>query len=623
MKAAFRVGAVPVDAESTRFTVWAPRCQRVAVSLAGTDRTVALSPLGSGYHGALVDGCGAGTRYGYLLDGEGPRADPASRSQPDGVHGPSEVVDLGAHRWGDGAHRARPLWQQVVSEVHIGTLTEAGTFDAAVAVLDELAAVGVSAVEVMPVAQFPGRRNWGYDGVFPFAVQNSYGGPAGLQRFVDACHGRGLDVILDVVYNHLGPEGNVFDSYGPYLTDVYRTPWGPAVNFDRALCDDVRAYFVQNACQWLSDYHVDGLRLDAVHEIVDRSARPFLAELSDAVEELEARGGRRGFLIAESADNDPRVVRPTASGGLGMDGQWNDDFHHALHAAITGERTAYYRDFGAVDDIARAMDQGFVYQGEHSEFRGRNHGAPSTDIAPDRFVLFAQNHDQIGNRPRGDRLVTLVSPEQAQLAAALLLLAPGVPLLFMGEEYGEPAPFPYFIDHGDQELIESVRAGRAREFAELGSVGEMLDPADEATFVAARPERARRHQGVHRHRLALCRALIALRRTNPALGRTSRASARASVHSGMLTLVRSAALDAVVGLFNVSPDAADAVLPSVPKLGTAHGEDHRWTKVIDARAPEFGGVGGTLPHLLAPGDVARLGPWEFCAYHLSSQPGEP
>ena len=622
MTAAFQVGAVPVDAESTRFTVWAPRAQRVAVSLAGTDRTVELSPLGAGYHGARVNGCGAGTRYGYLLDGEGPRADPASRSQPDGVHGPSEVVDLGAHRWGDGAHRARPLWQQVISEVHIGSLTEAGTFDAAIAVLDELAAVGVSAVELMPVAQFPGRRNWGYDGVFPFAVQNSYGGPAGLQRFVDACHGRGLDVILDVVYNHLGPEGNVFDSYGPYLTDVYRTPWGPAVNFDRAFSDDVRAYFVQNACQWLSDYHVDGLRLDAVHEIVDRSARPFLAQLSDAVEELEERGGRRGFLIAESADNDPRVVRPAAAGGLGMDGQWNDDFHHALHAAITGDRTGYYRDFGTVDDIARAMDQGFVYQGEHSDFRGRNHGAPSIDIAPDRFVLFTQNHDQIGNRPRGDRLVSLVSPEQAQLATALLLLAPGVPLLFMGEEYGEPAPFPYFIDHGDQELTEAVRTGRAREFAELGSPEEMLDPADEATFVAARPDRARRHRGVHRHRLALCSSLIALRRTNPALERSSRASARASVHSGVLTLVRTGTLDAVVALFNVSPDTVDAVLPSVPKLGTAPGGEHRWTKVIDARAPEFGGVGEPLPQRPAPGDVARLGPWEFCAYHLPSRAGE-
>ena len=321
---------------------------------------------------------GPGARYHFLLDGEGPFADPASRAQPDGVHGPSQVVDLRAHRWRDAGHRPRPLWQHVISEVHVGTFTPGGTFDSAIAGLDDLVEVGISAVELMPVAQFPGRRNWGYDGVFPFAVQNSYGGAAGLQRFVDACHHRGLDVILDVVYNHLGPEGNVLGAFGPYFTDRYRTPWGPAINFDGAGSNDVRAYFLHNARQWFTEFHIDGLRLDAVHEIIDRSAVPFLSESG----RRRRRPRRHGFLVAESADNNPRIVTPISAGGFGMDAQWNDDFHHALHAAITGERTGYYLDFGPVDDIARAMDEGFVYQGEYSQFRAARPRRPVGSHCP-------------------------------------------------------------------------------------------------------------------------------------------------------------------------------------------------------------------------------------------------
>ncbi len=486
--------------------------------------------------------------------------------------------------------------------------------------------VGITAVELMPVAQFPGRRNWGYDGVFPFAVQNSYGGPAGLQRFVDACHRRGLDVILDVVYNHLGPEGNVLAAFGPYFTDRYRTPWGPAVNFDGADSNDVRAYFLQNARQWLAEFHIDGLRLDAVHEIIDRSAVPFLAELAEAVDDIGDR-----FLVAESADNNPRLVTPAGAGGLGLHAQWNDDFHHALHAAITGERTGYYLDFGPVDDIARAMDEGFVYQGEYSAFRNRNHGGPSAAIAPERFVVFAQNHDHIGNRPKGDRLVTLVTFEQAQLAAALVLLAPGVPLLFMGEEYGDPAPFPYFIDHGDPALVEAVRAGRAQEFAAFADSGGALDADAQATFDAARLDPTLRHQGDHRYRWALHRALIGLRRAQPALRRSPRAAARAFASSSVVTLIRSHPHGAVVSLFNVSSESVDAVLPSPPVGRQLAGDDpHRgdrsgppcWFKLLDARAPEFGGHGEVLPALLAPGEWARLGPWEFCAYGLSENGGD-
>jgi maltooligosyltrehalose trehalohydrolase len=620
MTAPFPVGARPVDETRTRFTVWAPERRCVTASLPESGRKVDLSPLGGGYHGAVVDGCAAGTRYQFLLDGEGPFADPASRSQPEGVHGPSEVLDLGAHRWSDAAHRPRPLWEQVISEVHIGTFTAGGNFDTAISVLDELVQVGVTAVELMPVAQFPGGRNWGYDGVFPFAVQSTYGGAAGLQRFVDACHGRGLDVILDVVYNHLGPEGDVLGAYGPYFTDRYRTPWGPAVNFDGVSSDPVRAFFSQNACQWFSDYHIDGLRLDAVHEIIDRTASPFLAELGHAVEDLGDRLGRRGFLVAESADNNPAVVTPRGSGGLGMTAQWNDDFHHAVHAAITGERFGYYADFGDVADIARSMSDGFVYQGEFSTVRGRSHGASSVGLEPERFVVFAQNHDHIGNRALGERLVSLVSPVQARLAAALVLLAPGVPLLFMGEEYGDPAPFPYFIDHGDPELVKAVRQGRAREFAELARTDRVLDPADEATFLAARLDRTLLNQSEHRARWDLHRALISVRQGNPALRRSARTSARAAASAGVVTLVRAHPLDTVVVFFNVSELAAEAMLPSPPG-GWAGGDGPPWQKLFDPGATDCGGSGETLPPERHAGAGVALGPWEFGAYHLA--PGAP
>ena len=616
MTAPHPLGAVPIDEGRTQFTVWAPGRHRVRLALSGPDRVLDLARLGGGYHGGVVEGCGAGSRYQYLLDEEGPFADPASRSQPEGVHGPSEVVDLGAHQWGDAAHRPRPLSEHVISEVHVGALTAEGTLDGAIAVLDDLVEVGVSAVELMPLAQFPGSRNWGYDGVFPCAVQNSYGGASGLQRFVDASHLRGLDVILDVVYNHLGPEGNVFAAYGPYFTDRYRTPWGPAINFDGPWSNDVRAYFIQNALQWFSEYHIDGLRLDAVHEIIDRTAIPFLSELAEAVRDQGDRLRRRGALIAESADNNPAIVTPISSGGYGMDAQWNDDFHHALHAAVTGERAGYYVDFGPVADIATSMDEGFVYQGEFSRFRERNHGAPSFDIPPERFVVFAQNHDHIGNRPKGDRLVTLVSLPQAQLAAALVLLAPGVPLLFMGEEYGDPAPFPYFIDHGDPELVQAVRAGRAREFADIAGASEVPDAAAEATFLAAKLDRSLLRHGDHGHRWALHHALIGLRRSHRAFQSSTRSRARAYCAADVVTLVRSDHADAVAALFNVSAEAVDAVLPATPLNPAAAEGGPGWTKVLDSEAPEFGGAGTMLPLECAPGHAARLGPWGFCVYHL-------
>jgi maltooligosyltrehalose trehalohydrolase len=501
-----------------------------------------------------------GTAYRYLIDKDH-YADPASLFQPDGVHGPSEVVDLSAHVWGDDSFRQRPLWDHVIYELHVGTFSAAGTFDGALEYLDSLVDVGVSAIEVMPVAQFPGTRNWGYDGVFPFAVQNSYGGPLAFQRFVDVCHQRGLAVFLDVVYNHLGPEGNILSHFAPYFTDRYRTPWGDALNFDGEYSDDVREYFWQNARQWFENFHVDGLRLDAIHSIADQSAIPFVAELAQRSHDLGQELGRRCDLIAESGANDPRVVTPLSDGGIGMDAQWNDDFHHPLHVAMTGERTGYYIDYDGVDDLARALDEGFVLQDTPSLFRGRRYGAPSGHLPPERFVVFSQNHDQIGNRPLGDRLITMIPPEHYRLVAALVILSPNIPMLFMGEEYGETAPFPYFVDHSDPILIEAVRVGRAHEFEDIASASDLFDPADPDTFAAARLDHSLLTQPTHRELFDHYRHLITLRRTTPALRRSLRSHARAWAEGHAICLVRSHEEGDIVVLYNVGASHESVSLP--------------------------------------------------------------
>ena len=449
-----------------------------------------MMPLARGEHDYFTGtaAVGAGARYFVIADQGAPRPDPASRSQPDGVHAASEVIDT-SFAWRDHDWRGIPLAEYVIYELHIGTFSEAGTFDGALQHLDELRELGVTAIEVMPVAQFPGARNWGYDGVLPFAVQNSYGGPAGLQRLVDACHARGLAVILDVVYNHLGPEGNYLGEFAPYFTAKYKTPWGPAVNVDDAHSDEVRRFFIDNALEWITDYHIDALRLDAVHGILDTSAKPFLAELSEAVALRALELGRQVFLIAESDLNDVRMITPVAKGGMGMDAQWTDDFHHALHALLTRETSGYYLDYGTVDHLAASLRHGYVFQGQFSHYRVRRHGNTPTDASDEQFVVCLQNHDQIGNRKNGDRMAALVDIERLKLGAAVVLLSPFVPLLFQGEEYGETSPFAYFIDHSDHALIDAVRRGRQEEFAAFAWHGEPPDPADSRTFESARMRR--------------------------------------------------------------------------------------------------------------------------------------
>ncbi len=471
-----------------------------------------MEPIEAGYFGGEVAGLRPGLRYGFRLDSGPVLPDPASRSQPDGVEGLSALVAPERFRWTDAHWSGLPLARLVFYEIHVGTFSRIGSFEGVERQLDRLAELGITALELLPIAQFPGRRNWGYDGVYPFAVQHSYGGIAGLQRLSEACHARHLALFVDVVYNHLGPEGNHLAHFGPYFTDRYQTPWGAALNFDGAGSDEVRRFFVESAT-WLTEAaHLDGLRVDAVHAIVDPTAQPFLAELTHAVHRIGRRSGRPRWVVAESALNDPRVVWPEGEGGLGFDTSWNDDFHHALHVALTGERSGYFADFDGVGDLRRVLTEGYALAGRYSGFRGRRHGRPAEDVPAARFVVFAQNHDQVGNRPFGERLSVLGSFEAQKLAAGVTLLSPFLPLLFMGSEYGERAPFLYFIDHASRRLAQAVRLGRRAEFAASTGGREPPDPQSPATFARSRIDPRRRFERPHRFLWELYGSLLALRR---------------------------------------------------------------------------------------------------------------
>jgi maltooligosyltrehalose trehalohydrolase len=428
-----------------------------------------------------------GQHYAYRLDGGPERPDPCSLWQPDSVHGPSALVRSERFAWTDSGWKGVTRQDLVFYELHVGTFTPQGTFEAVIPRLNELRDLGVTAVEIMPVAQFPGSRNWGYDGVLPYAAQNTYGGPHALVKLVDACHAAGLAVFLDVVYNHLGPEGNYLAEFGPYFSDRYKTPWGQAFNYDGPGCDAVRSFVLDNARMWLEEFHFDGLRLDAVHAIFDFGARHILRDIQEVAEGVAQRTGRQIHIIAESDLNDPRLLYPRERGGYQLGAQWSDDFHHAVHVFLTRERRGYYQDYGEPRQIVDVLRQPFLYAWDYSPFRDRRHGAPPEGLAGDRFIVCLQNHDQVGNRARGDRMTTLLrNPAKQRLAASLFLVSPYLPLIFMGEEYGEENPFPFFCSFGDPQLIEAVRQGRKQEFAELVGQGEVPDPHAEETFASAR-----------------------------------------------------------------------------------------------------------------------------------------
>jgi maltooligosyltrehalose trehalohydrolase len=477
------LGATPLDDDVVEFRVWALGRDDVRVRVGGREH--ALAHAGYGIHEGRV-AARAGDDYVYVLDGGEPLPDPATRHQPDGLRGPSRVVDPRAFAWTDAGVRPAPLAALVIYELHIGTFTAQGTFDAAIAHLQQLAELGITAIEVMPVAEFPGVHGWGYDGVYLSAAHSSYGGPDGFQRLVDAAHGFGLSVILDVVYNHVGASGGkALEAFGPYFTEKYSTFWGQAMNYDDEHCDPVREWVLQSAAGWVRDFHVDGLRLDAIHAIYDQSARPILGEIAERVH--AARPG--ALVITESGLNDPKVIRPPEQGGYGHDAQWADDFHHALRVLLTGDTDGYYAEFGAVADLAKAFHRPFVHDGQYSAFRKRRFGAPAGDRPPEQFVVFDQDHDQVGNRALGDRL----APDARPLAAFCTLLSPFVPMLFMGEEYGEPAPFQFFSDHIDEEIATATREGRRREFAAFAQFAgtEVPDPQDPATFERSKLTRER------------------------------------------------------------------------------------------------------------------------------------
>ena len=589
-----------------RFTVWAPAVRQVEVKIVSPrEKVFRLEKNERGYHQATIEGVEPGTLYLYRLGGDKERPDPASRFQPQGVHGPSQVVNPD-FSWKDECWFGLPLRDYIIYELHVGTFTPEGTFEAVIPHLQDLKNLGITAIELMPVAQFPGSRNWGYDGTYPFAVQNSYGGPDGLKHLVNGCHQIGLAVVLDVVYNHLGPEGNYLADFGPYFTDRYRGPWGNPINFDGPYSDEVRRFFIQNGLYWVREFHLDGLRIDAIHGIPDFSAQPFLEELAATIHEQAERLNRRVYLIAESDLNDSRIVRSRDLGGFGLDAQWNDDFHHALHTLLTNEDSGYYQDFGDLQHLVKSFRQGFVYSGDYSFYRKRRHGNSSRRLSAERFVVFSQNHDQVGNRAQSERLSTLVSFEALKLAAAVVLLSPFIPLLFMGEEYGETAPFYYCISHSDPDLIEAVRRGRNEEFASFRWQGEPPDPQEEATFLRCKLNHDLSFTGQHKILRAFYGDLIRLRRELPALRNLDkeRLEVTGLEQEKILLWRRWSGKQEAAGVFHFGKQEKTLSLP----LPEGH-----WRKQVDSADSTWSGPGSTIPpELSSEGRASLRLPPESC-----------
>ena len=593
-----RHGAMYLGMGRCRFTVWAPFAEGVQVRFVDqNDRTEALRPVDLGYWQAELDDVPPGARYVYRLGQDKERPDPASHAQPDGVHGPSRIVDHGAFDWTDRWFEPTALHDYIIYELHIGTFTPDGTFDAAIDKLDYLCELGVTAVEVMPVAQFTQDRNWGYDGVYPYAVQQSYGGPDGFKRFIDAAHRRGLSVILDVVYNHLGPEGNYLPDFGPYFSDRYQTPWGKSLNFDCEYSDAVRDYFIENALFWFEVYHIDALRLDALHAIFDMSATHFIEALKRRTQALEKKLNRPLYLIGESDLNDVRLIRPRKAGGYELDAQWSDDFHHSLHALATGESMGYYSDFGSIDHLAKAYREGFVYSGQYSAFRKRHYGNSSRHRPAHQFVVCIQNHDQVGNRMRGERLSALTDFETLKLAAGAVLLSPYVPLLWMGEEYGETAPFLYFISHNDPTLVRAVRQGRGEEFSDFHDDGDCPDPQAEQTFLRSGLQWELLDRQPHRILLDYYHYLIALRKERPNYADRSQMTVHTVEAMSLLVWQRPFADCCWCCVMNFGRTPGRYSLPDASS---------RWKTRLDSADPHWHGPGGVIPSHIPGGDSIEL-----------------
>lgn len=602
------VGAQLNENEQCTFTVWAPFCDSVSVAVSSSSGSTWPMQKGElGYWNATVNDISPGTQYWYKLNNDTLRADPASRLQPDGVHGASAVADNN-FRFTDDGWTGIDLSNMIMYELHTGTFTKEGTFQGIISKLGYLQQLGITAIEIMPIAQFPGHRNWGYDGVFPFAIHNTYGSARDLKQLVDAAHRHGIAVILDVVYNHAGPEGNYLHHFGPYFTTKYKTPWGNSMNFDDAWCDAVRNYFIQNALMWLDEFRIDGLRLDAVHAIYDFSARHIMQELTDHVRLLEKQTGRKKILIAELDLNNPRYVTPVDQGGYGMDAQWVDEFHHALHVLLIGEKSGYYEDFGGLDMLARSLQFSYVYVGQYSPHRKKRFGVMPNNTSYNQFIAFTQNHDQVGNRLMGDRLTTALSAEALKLAAAALLLGPHVPLLFMGEEYGEKNPFLYFTSHTDEQLIALLCEGRRNEFAAFNWQGEVPDPQEEALF--------------HQSKLSwktdeipglrdFYRILISFRKTRPALKNFVRGDAvqQISIYNNVLYFERHGNNDTIVIYlhFGKTPETLVNERPVTLK------------KLFDSSNESWHGPGSAVPAFINKGQSFSLNPLSAVVFERQAQ----
>jgi len=579
------------------FLLWAPFAKQAELVLEN-QQFIPLNQKDFGYWEAKAGMIKPGNRYKIRLDDEKELPDPVSLFQPPGVHGWSETVDISAFQWTDKSWDNIPLEDYLIYELHTGTFTAEGTFAGIEKKLDYLLSLGINAIEIMPAAQFPGERNWGYDGVFPFAVQNSYGGPEALHRLVDACHQKGLAVILDVVYNHLGPEGNYLGEFGPYFTDKYRTPWGNAVNFDDEYCDGVRRYFIENALMWFRDFHIDALRLDAVHAIKDFSPVHILREMKQCVDRLMQETGKTHYLIVELDLNDNRFINPLGKCGYGMDAQWIDEFHHALRVAAGGEQSGYYTDFNGIEHLAKAYKDAYVYDGIYSPHRKKIFGTKASENPGKQFVVFSQNHDQVGNRMLGERSSQLFSFEMQKLMAGAVLASPYLPMLFMGEEWGETNPFLYFVSHTDPELAEAVRKGRKEEFKAFHSQGEAPDPMAEDTFQQSKLQWNLLKKEPHGTLWNYYRELIALRKLTPALKHLNRASIDVKTDENKQTILlqRSYENQKLSCLMNFSKQVQEVTLP-----------EGNWKKLFDSADAKWNGP-GSLADNIQEGKLIRIQP---------------
>jgi len=605
-----KIGANYLGNNQCEFTVWAPTLKQVAVQITSPDkRLIPMQQSAAGYWQTTATDIPPGTLYTYQLAGKTDWPDPASKYQPQGVHCPSQVIDENAFTWNDTDWKGVVLSEMIIYELHVGTFTQAGTFAAIIPQLNQLKELGINAIEIMPVAQFPGERNWGYDGVYPYAVQNSYGGPEGFKKLINACHKQGISVILDVVFNHLGPEGNYLSQFAPYFTSKYGSIWGTPLNFDDEYSDEVRNYFIENALYWFRDYHIDALRLDAIQAIFEVSARPFLQELTDATCDISQQLGRQLYLIAESDLNDVRVLRSKELGGFGLDAQWCDDFHHALHALLTGENDRYYQDFGKCEHLEKAFKESFVYSGQYAPDRKRKHGNSAQDQPAHQFVVFSQTHDQIGNRILGDRLSKIVDFEGLKLAAGTVLISPYIPFLFMGEEYGESAPFLYFVSHSDENLIEAIRKDKQQEFKIFEGRGEFQDPQSPESFQKCKLNWEKPREGKHKILWEWHQHLIQLRRTIPALKKLDKTSLEvSSIEAEKILFLRRWTDDSqIFCILNFNKQQVDftAALPQ-----------GNWKKILDSVDAKWMGAGSTLPEKITSEQELTVKPQSFALYEL-------